>query len=375
MKLDKDKIKESLTEDEVIKILTELGSSHPLKDNQGNLIFSTICHGGSNHKLYYFPSSYNFYCFTECNENRDIYQLVIDAKATQGYNFTFPQAIRYVAEITGRRIVTEKPKGFGLESSKIDDWEWINKITKRKPEMTEKLPMFNESILDVFMPYQNNWWDEGITIETANKYEVGYYFSRNQIIFVNRDKEGRLIGIRSRNLDKELVDSGMKYIPTIANGKEYRFASNFNLYGMYQNKNNIKRLRKCLIFEGEKSVLKSEDMYKDNNFTVAVYGSNISSWQKDEILKLGVEEVFIAFDKFRDKKENESDVVYETHLNNYKNKLLRIANMFTPYAKTYVIYDDFNLLSEKDAPCDKGKEVFEQLMKRKYEIKTYDIEG
>src|SRR5699024_10068060 len=150
MKLDKDKIKESLTEDEVIKILTELGSSYPFKDNQGNLIFSTICHGGSSHKLYYFPSSYNFYCFTECNENRDIYQLVIDVKATQGYNFTFPQAIRYVAEKTNRRIVTEKPNGFGLESSKIDDWEWINKITKRKPKMTEKLPMFNESILDVF---------------------------------------------------------------------------------------------------------------------------------------------------------------------------------------------------------------------------------
>ena len=38
-------------------------------------------------------------------------------------------------------------------------------------------------------------------------------------------------------------------------------------------------------------------------------------------------------------------------------------------ANFYYIFDEHNLLDKKDAPCDKGQEVLETLMKRRIKIK------
>src|SRR5699024_1291994 len=191
----KDKIKESLTEEEIIEILIDLGSEEPKRDNQGNLIFTTICHnkqGDGNHKLYYYPSSHNFFCYTECSKSMDIYQLTMEVNPS----FTFPQALRYVAEKTGKRIVTERQNGFGLEKTKIDDWEWINKVTYKKPKMTDELPSYDEKILDIFMDSpHNSWLEEGITEEVMREAEIKYYFSQESIIINQRDINNRLIGI------------------------------------------------------------------------------------------------------------------------------------------------------------------------------------
>jgi hypothetical protein len=46
--LDKDRIKESLTEQEIHTILKDLGSKDPLLGNQ----YQTVCHGGHKHKLF-----------------------------------------------------------------------------------------------------------------------------------------------------------------------------------------------------------------------------------------------------------------------------------------------------------------------------------
>lgn len=366
MRLDKDKIRESLSKEDINRILFDLGSGDPNEDKNGNLIYQTVCHNTSHgsHKLYYYKNSHNFQCYTNCGHISDIYDLVIKAKETQGVEYSFPDALKYVAEITGKRIVSDKQE---KSSNKIDDWDWIKKITRKKPKPKAELPAYNENVLDVFMPYLEFWSDEGITREVADKYEIGYYFKENQIILVNRDEDGRLIGIRSRNLDKEKVDSGLKYLPTTVGGKIYSFPSMFNVYGLNHTKDNIRRLKKCLIFEGEKSVLKAEQMYGNNNFTVAVLGSNISSWHRDKILSLGVEEVFIAFDKHSEKATDKQITIY-------KQRLLRLARKFTPYVRTFIIYDDFNLIDYDSAPIDHGKEIFEELMRKKYEIATYETE-
>jgi hypothetical protein len=52
--------------------------------------------------------------------------------------------------------------------------------------------------------------------------------------------------------------------------------------------------------------------------------------------------------------------------------LLKLARKFTPYVRTYIVYDDFGILPEKSSPVDRNKDVLEQLMKCKYEIKTMD---
>ena len=48
MYLDKDIILNSLTPDDIKKIVMSLGSDEPKTDNSGNLIFQTICHNDIN---------------------------------------------------------------------------------------------------------------------------------------------------------------------------------------------------------------------------------------------------------------------------------------------------------------------------------------
>ena len=49
---DKNAILKALTKEQVIKIVTDLGSKGYRTDSSGNLIFQTICHGGDSYKLY-----------------------------------------------------------------------------------------------------------------------------------------------------------------------------------------------------------------------------------------------------------------------------------------------------------------------------------
>jgi hypothetical protein len=87
-------------------------------------------------------------------------------------------------------------------------------------------------------------------------------------------------------------------------------------------------------------------------------------------LALGVEEVFIAFDKYRAKEKDESNELYQKRFYDYQEKLIKYANKFSPYCRVYILWDNDNLLDHKDSPADKGREVLEVLMKNKIEITT-----
>ena len=77
------------------------------------------------------------------------------------------------------------------------------------------------------------------------------------------------------------------------------------------------------------------------------------------LLKLGVQEIIIAFDK-----ENDKDIASEQSLT-YQAKLVGLAQKFTPYVNVYLVYDFKGLLDYKDSPFDKGQETLEKLLKEK----------
>lgn len=364
MKLDKDKIKESLTIEEIKMILSELGSNEPNLDKKGNLVFQTVCHGGSKHKLYYFEDSKNFHCFTDCGDTFDIYDLIARAKKIKGDEFSFYDSVRHVASLTGKYFSLNR--NIARKNNKINDWEWMNKFVKKK-EIDTTLPIFNENVLDVFLnlPHEE-WLNEGISYETMQKFEIGYYIREEKITIPHRNIDNELIGIRGRAMLQEDIDNGRKYMPLMIQNVMYSYATLYNLYGINKTKQAVKRFKKVIIFEGEKSVLKCEDMYRENNFSVATCSSNISNWQRDLILSLGVEEVFIAFDK-------EYDNPHTKEAEKHFNKLSKLASKFTPYVKTYLLLDSENLLDRKDSPVDKGINTLEKLLKSKYEIKTSEV--
>jgi hypothetical protein len=357
--LDKDRIKESLTEQEIHTILKDLGSKDPLMGNQ----YQTVCHGGHKHKLYYYHDSKSFHCYTDCSENMDIFEVVVRAKGV-----SFPQAVQYVAAITG--------KTFGFSSilnnstDIVNDWDIINRYKKKEKIMTV-LPEYDSKVMDVFLPYPHeSWINDGISIKTMNEFEIGYYIREEKITIVHRDINSRFIGLRGRAMKEEDIDNGRKYMPLSIGNQLYNHMTMMNLYGLHKTKDAVKKLKKIMFFEGEKSILKCQDYYGDLNFTCAVCSSNISNFHRDIAVSLGVEEVFIAFDKFRAKEDSESEELYQKRFFDYQEKLIKYAQKFTPYCRVYILWDTDNLLDHKDSPADKGKEVLEELMKNKFEINT-----
>lgn len=125
----------------------------------------------------------------------------------------------------------------------------------------------------------------------------------------------------------------------------------------------MKRFKKAIVFEGEKSVLKCEDYYGEDNFSTATCGGYISQFQMKMLLSLGIEELIYAPDKqFHD---HNSEEAYD-----FAKTVLKQVSKFTPYVRTYILWDERKFLEYRDSPVDKGKEVLELLMKDKKEIST-----
>ena len=363
-------ITEALSKEDVIKIATELGSDGYKEGSSGELIFRSICHGSDSWKLYYYHEAKDnypakiFHCYSRCGDSFSIFELVIRARRQQGIILSFSQAVKYVASITNKMFYSNTDNEEDT-SYIINDWEWINKFKNIKRQHSiPQLSEINEHILEIFCPYPHELWlNEGISRETMQKYQISYWEKENKIIIPHRDIDGRLIGIRGRALNKEEVDAGYKYMPINIEGKELKHTLGNNLYGLCQNEEAIRRLGKLVIFESEKSVMLCDTYYHQNNFSVAVCGSNITDTQCRLIRNLGVNEVMIAFDKeFTDPDSKAAEA--------YGNKIINKAKRLTPYFTVYVIWDNLGLLEMKDSPADKGKEVLEKLMKNKIEIQT-----
>ena len=361
---DKDKIKESLTVEDIKTILFDLGAGDPAPSSNSNeLHFKTVCHGGDSYKLYYYINSKKFMCYTGCGTGPcDIFEIVIRARRVQGIIITFPQAVKYCASITNNMFYSDVNS---LQSQRIDDWVWINRLKAIKkhgsiPQQAE----ISEHILEIFCPYPHEaWLKEGISRDSMKKYQISYWVKENKIIIPHRDVNGRLIGIRGRALNQEDLRKKQKYMPITIEGKTLAHKLGSNLYGLCQNEEAIKRMGKLIIFESEKSVLLCDTFYKQNNFSVAVCGSSLTTTQFLLIRNLGIKEVMIAFDKeYKDASSRIAEV--------YENKILKIANKLTPFFTVYVLWDTQGLLEYKDSPTDKGKEILEKLMKSKIEIKT-----
>ncbi len=364
--LDRDELKNSITLDEMKTLLIELGVQH-IEDlsHKGHLITNTICHNISDGslKLYYYIEEKVFHCYTGCGQNFNIFDLVIKNHKLKGINLNFPQSMQWVARKLGRKVFSNnKPEGFQTPIKENKELAWMNKFTKKKIEQPA-LKTYSDSILLMFSKYHHPLFlEDNISHNAMNKFEIMYYSHRHKIIIPHRKWDtGEIIGIKTRSLDEYDIEQGFKYIPLKLGDIQYSYSTHQNLYGLFQNKRTIQKLRKCVIFESEKSVLQCESYYEGNNFSVALSGSNISQYQVDILLKLGVEEVILALDKEYINTMSDESIKYQA-------KLLRLGRMFSKYCRVNVIFDTQDLLELKDSPSDKGKEILEALMRQKQPI-------
>ena len=352
-------IKNNLTIDQVYEFLTDMGGEPQIHHDV--IISRTICHNPPGHgsfKLYYYDNTKLFKCFTQCNDTFDIFELTLKIKATAQEQIVYwskegkkvsrpwdlPDAVHYVAVFFNIEPPNEI---FSEKHSELQDVS----LNTFQCDFLKNFPQ------PIILP----WIKEGITQEVIEYHNIRYNPITQGILIPHYNINGELIGIRERTLLKEKETKG-KYIPAIIHGKMYNHPLGFNLYNINVSKNNIRNIKKVIIFEGEKSPLLYESYFGiENDITVAACGSNLINYQIDMLLSLGVQEIIIGFDR-------QYEEIGDDTWKKWTKKLIGINKKYCTKVQISFLWDKEHLLDFKDSPIDKGPDVFIELFNNRITI-------
>lgn len=348
--MDAKKVIEILTDEDVVTIMENLGSDFP-RQVTGGYLYQTICHNGPHegkHKLHYHSESKTFFCYTDCGNIGNIFSLVMKVKDCK-----FIESYKYVCDILG--INTHSQLQSGFNTGKVDN-SFIYKL-EPKQEKQDPLIYRNEEVLKSFWTlYHKSWIDDHIKTDIMKDFNIKFDIPNYRIIIPHYNIEDKLIGIRCRNLKEEIVEEGYKYMPISINGVLYNYPTSMNLFGINKNKENIKKYKNVVIGESEKFVMQHKSHF-ENSTAIALNGSSLSNYQIQLLINLGVETVVLALDKEFTNEEEEKE--YKDVINRkFLSKLL-------PLFKVEIIWDAENLLDYKDSPMDKGKEIYQELYRKR----------
>lgn len=180
------------------------------------------------------------------------------------------------------------------------------------------------------------WRKEGISDEAMRFFDVRYDGFSNRIVYPIKDINGNIVNIGGRTLDPEYKEKKLRKY-TYFNGWGGRLGV---VYGLYENMADIREAKRVILFEGVKSVMIARGFGYRN--CGAILTSHLNPYQAKLLAALGVTCVF-AFDK-------------EIFAGDDRN-----VQFLKKYVRVEYIYDSKNLLDDKQAPVDKGKDVFDTL--------------
>lgn len=346
--LDAKEIKSKLTLEHILDILNDLGAEPMQSSNLNEIWCKTVCHDGDSHKLYLYKDSLNLHCYTSCG-SMDILQFIQNVK---GCNLV--KAIEYIMDKFNFHNTTFH---YGFDDTiYTKDMDIIDSFMERREvirkEEWKPFKEIDESILGEYYDYYHeSFYKDGISPMVLNKFEIKYDILNYRVIIPHRNIDGKLIAIRCRNLDEELIKSGRKYVPIIHSGKLLSAPTSQYFYGLYQNEDNIRMCKKVILVESEKAVMQYETMFPNSNIALALSSSHLSDFQVDILKDLGVEEVIIALDKEYEKAGTPEEVLYAK-------KLKKTIGSRLDFCTVSILWDVKGLLDIKDSPLDKGKDVF-----------------
>lgn len=368
MDYDYNKIKNLLTDKDIEKILISLGSALFQKDDT-QMIYYSVCHHGAdclNHKpkLYYYQETQSLFCYS-CSSSFDIISLVKEVN-----NFKFmSQGADYIIDLCN--LPFDRTQRIN-STKQLTNWQTLTKFINPNYSQDKNIKTFDKNILHFFPKiYHTSFIDEGITIETMKKFNIRFYPLKQQILLPVMENN-QLIGVHCRNLLPEMIEQGYKYLPLkMADDTDYAFNTSQTLYGFNENKYNIQSKKEVFLFEAPKSVLQMETI-QDINTSLGMFGVNLSKYNRNRLVQLGIEDVYVCLDKqYRqthiDSIDQEGKNIQEktTEFIKYQKWVNKIANLFQGYCRVWIIFDTDNLLDYKDSPSDKGKEIWQQLWKTK----------
>lgn len=217
---------------------------------------------------------------------------------------------------------------------------------KRVNRKSSKVKVFPNNCMDKYEKREDKlsvWEEEGISKESLDKFQVYYDSFSNRLVYPIRNIKGDIVNIGGRTLDPDWKEKGLR---------KYTYFSGWGemdvIYGLFENLEEILRKKEIIIFEGCKSVLIAHSWGIRN--TGALLTSHLNPSQMKILAKLGVRVVF-ALDK-------------EVKIKNDHN-----INRLKQYVNVEYFWDKEDLLDDKDAPVDKGEEVFERLYENRIRFK------
>ena len=353
-----------LNSSDILRLMEKLGIPETMV-RYGNdcLIFPTICHNeliaNPSHKLYYYETSKRFYCYTNCKA-MSIYEMIIKSYQARGTKITFSQAYTILSSLVEDRMkhgfaVIEPPKEH--RAKKITD-NWASELT-----------VYNPHVLECFTQqpkYLSPWIEEGIDFDVLKDFGVRFDMVRNRMVFPVLDHLGRLVGIKVRNFNQKDLEEHRKYMPLWYNKELYNYPKMMVAYGFYQNKTIIKRAKEVIVYEAEKSVLKHGSYFTQNK-SIAIGGSSFSEYHALILKSIGVTKVILALDNDWD---DDGDKTYGLH--KMINEGYKILDMGF---NVEIIYDwNGDLLGNKDAPIDKGRQIYSKLYRERKNILDFPRE-
>lgn len=215
-------------------------------------------------------------------------------------------------------------------------------IKHNKKKQNKFLPA---EILNKFTFHPNiRFLHDHIDIPTQFKFKVGYDNNTNRIIVPWFNKDGKLVGITGRYNFSDL-DGNPKWKAI------ERFSKGNYVYGLYENKEDIKNSDWVIIGESEKFVMQLYSYGYHN--ALALGNCNITDKQARIIKSLPVKKVIIALD----------EGVNIEHVMAQCEKLK--GGIFNNSKEIYCLYDNDNKVmpkGSKSSPSDFGKENFEILL-------------
>ena len=301
-------------------------------------------------KLIFYPDSHIFMGYT-AGRSYDIISLVQTRLALLKQPCSFLDACQFILDTTNINpdsISRVKKEGH------VYDWSNLEKFIKIR-KYGSALKEYSRTIIDTLPAYfPENWYNEGISESTMEKYQIRYYERCNQTVIPCFDEEARLIGVRVRNWDKDRVEQA-KYMPLVTlDGQCYKFNTNQVFYGINYNKPEIERTGKVIIVESEKAVMKLDTYMGRHNIALGMYGSNLGIQRRNQLLKMGVNTVsYVVDNDFI----GQDDAFFEQ----WREKIQHFIKLWDGFCRVEIVWDNLGLLGPKENATDRTKEVWEQL--------------
>lgn len=280
-------------------------------------------------------------CF---DDNSDLLTLVQYNLSLRNPKTNFRDVLKYLHKLLGLKFTVQMAEA---KKNTVDPLYIFKKVkARRRRTNVLEFTVHDESELFDFIPNIHiDWYREGIMPWTVKKFGLAYsYKYKRNVVPLRYWMTGELMGFNMRTTvnNYELFDI-KKYFITPGYPKQ------INLFGLWENREEIDKSDYVVVFESEKSVLKRDSL--NDSTGVATSGHEISDEQARILISLN-KEIIICFD-------NDIDI----------NHIRHCCEKFYHIRKVSYVFDKWDLLGEKDSPADARNQIYEFMIK--YRV-TYD---